>query len=70
MGTHEQRLTELEMRVAFLDSTVHSLDAIVAAQDRLLIEMKREFERLRGDLGGLKSALSEDARDEPPPPHY
>lgn len=66
----EQRLTELEVRIAFLDSTVQTLDSTVAAQDRALIDMKREFERLRGELGGIKVSLTHDIHDEPPPPHY
>ena len=66
----EQRLTELEVRLSFLDSTVQSLDAAVAAQDRILVDLQREFRRLRDDLGGITATLGHDARDEPPPPHY
>ena len=66
----EQRLTELEVRLSFLDSTVQSLDSTVAAQDRILVDLQREFQRLRDELGGITATLSQDARDEPPPPHY
>jgi SlyX protein len=70
MNSLEQRLTELEVRLSFLDSTMQSLDATVAAQDRMLVELQREFRRLRDDLGGITAALGHDHRDEPPPPHY
>jgi len=66
----EQRLTELEVRIAFIDSTVQALDASVAAQDRLLNQLRNEFVRLREELGGIKLSLHDDSRDEPPPPHY
>jgi len=66
----EQRLTELEVRMAFHDHTVQSLDATVAEQDRLLVQLRGEFARLREELGGIKLSLHDDARDEPPPPHY
>lgn len=71
MATLEQRLTELETRIAFLDSTVNSLDLVIARQDRFLLELERAFDALRADLGGLKSALDNgEAHDEAPPPHY
>jgi len=63
-------MTELEVRLAFLDNTVQSLDATVAAQDRLIMELRRECERLREELGGIKLGLPHDVHDEPPPPHY
>ena len=56
--------------MAFLDNTVQSLDATVAEQDRLLTQLRSEFARLREELGGIKLSLHDDARDEPPPPHY
>jgi uncharacterized coiled-coil protein SlyX len=41
--TVEQRLVELEERIAFIDDAVQSLDATIAAQDRLLLELRREI---------------------------
>lgn len=70
MSTLEQRLTELETRIAFLDQTVQSLDATVAAQDRRLLDLQRAFARLREELGHVQVSLRDDARNEPPPPHY
>ena len=69
-ATAEQRLTELEVRCAFLEQTMQTLDAAVSAQDRALAELKRENERLRGELAQLRVGLPDDPRDEPPPPHY
>jgi SlyX protein len=66
----EQRLTELETRFAFLEQTAQSLDATVAAQDRLLSRLRIEYDRLQGELSQLRVGLQEDAHNEPPPPHY
>ncbi|GAA0705223.1 SlyX family protein [Dokdonella soli] len=66
----EERLTELEVRLAFVDDTVHALNETVATHDRLLHDLRSAMERLRGDLVAVRGALTHDARDEPPPPHY
>lgn len=66
----EERLNELEVRFAFLEQTMHMLDATVTAHDRLLIELRETFASIRGDLSQVKTALAHDVRDEPAPPHY
>jgi SlyX protein len=66
----EERLTELEVRLAFIDDTVNALNGVVADQDRRVQQLSAELERLRGELLGVRLALSHDIRDEPPPPHY
>jgi SlyX protein len=66
----EERLTELEVRFAFLEDTVNALNHTLSEHDRLLMLMRSEFERMRVELGTVRVALSHDAHDEPPPPHY
>ena len=66
----EERLTELEVRFAFLEDTVGALNHSVIEHDRLIGLMRTEFERMRHELGAVRTALAPDARDEPPPPHY
>jgi SlyX protein len=66
----EERLTELEMRIAFVDDTMGTLNEAVAAHDRHLHDLRNAMERLRGELVAVRGALSSDAQDEPPPPHY
>ena len=66
----EERLTELEVRLAFVDDTMTALNATVSEHDRLLHEMRSALDHLRAELIGVRTALAEDARDEPPPPHY
>ena len=70
MNTLEERLTELEVRLAFIDEGVHALNSAVALQDQSMLAMRRELDLLRSDLVGLRSALGNDVSNEPPPPHY
>lgn len=70
MSTLEERLTELEVRLAFIDDGVSALNAAVAMQDQSMLAMRRELEQLRADLVLLRTALGHDVRSEPPPPHY
>ncbi len=66
----EDRLTELEVRLAFADDTMATLNATVSAHDRVLQEVRLAIERLRAELSSVRTALAQDVRDEPPPPHY
>jgi SlyX protein len=69
-ATLEERLTELEVRFAFLEDTVAVLNTTVAAHDRIISDMRDEFRRLRNELGVVRSSLNHDPASEPPPPHY
>ena len=69
-ATLEERLTELEVRFAFLEETVAVLNTTVAAHDRVIGDMRDEFRRLRNELGVVRSSLNHDPVSEPPPPHY
>ena len=66
----EERLTELEVRFAFLEDAVTSLNNTIVAHDRLLLDMRDEFRRMRSELGVVRSSLTDDPASEPPPPHY
>ena len=66
----EDRLTELEVKHAFVDDTMATLNATVSDHDRALADIRIALERLRVELTGMRSALAHDSHDEPPPPHY
>lgn len=69
-GGLEQRLVELETRLAFQEHALAELgDALAEAR----LERARSDELLQAvlaDLRGLRGALYADAGSEPPPPHY
>ena len=75
MGDLEQRMIDLEMRIAFQEQALQELsDARAAARDgeaRNSLLLHRALE----DLRQLRSAMAAspvtgDAASEPPPPHY
>ena len=66
----EQRLVELETRLAFQE---HALAELCDALAEARLERARSDELLQAvlaDLRGLRGALYADAGSEPPPPHY
>ena len=66
----DARLAELEMRFAFQDDIVATLNPQVAGQERRLIDLTEQLRELRREVTQLRAALGHDIGDEPPPPHY
>ena len=64
------RIEELEVRVAFQEDLLTTLNASVADTTREMRELRGELVRVRDALDGVRVSLSHDVRDEPPPPHY
>ena len=67
--TLEQRLTELEVRVAFLDDTVNTLVATETEQAKRILMLEQLLRNLRHELVALRTSHSLDPHSEPPP-HY
>ena len=75
MGDLEQRMIELEMRIAFQEQALQELsDALAAARDgeaRNSLLLHRALEELRQLRSAMAaSPVTGDAASEPPPPHY
>ena len=69
-GSLEQRLVELETRVAFQE---HALNELSEALADARAEGSRTADLMRAmlnDLRKVRSGLYADAAEEPPPPHY
>jgi SlyX protein len=65
----EQRITDLESRLAFQDDTIQALNDVLVAQQRELERLQLQvaaLARRQEELGGELDA----AEDEAPPPHY
>jgi len=71
MGTDvEQRIAELETRVAFQEHTLGELSDALA---EIRMESARNAEtlvRVMAELKQLRTLLYADPGSEPPPPHY
>jgi SlyX protein len=66
----EERLAELEVRLAFQERTIQELNDVVTRQARELERLGREVAGLRHQLAQLAPPLVGRREDEPPPPHY
>ena len=66
----DERMDDVEMRLTFLDDAVSSLGDSEAQQSQRLLQLENALTELRRELSALRTSLSGDVRDEPPPPHY
>jgi len=66
----EQRITEVESRLAFQESTLQELNAALTDQQLQLGQLQELLKNLHGQLAELNSRDQSSAGDEPPPPHY
>ncbi|KZX78992.1 hypothetical protein A3715_35155 [Oleiphilus sp. HI0009] len=63
------KLEELEMKLAFQDDTIDTLNQIVTKQSREIQDLWTANKVLKQSLNEMKSG-NEDNAPEPPPPHY
>lgn len=66
----ENRLIELETRLAFQDHTLQELNAVVVRQQREIDALTRELEMLKAQFKALAPDLVGSRAEEAPPPHY
>jgi len=66
----EQRLTELEVRLTFIDDTVNGLASIETEQAQRILALEQLIRDLRQELASLRVGQAHDPHSEPPPPHY
>lgn len=67
---NDERLTELEVKLSFIDDSVNALSSADAEQSQRLLAIERALHELRTEVGALRTALGNDGSAEPPPPHY
>ena len=70
MTGQDDRLTELEVRLSFIDDTVNELSSADAEIARRLDRLERAMRDLRSDLANTRAGIGGDTANEPPPPHY
>lgn len=67
---HEQRITELEIRITHQDETIESLsNTIIHQRDEIEI-LKLKLDILEKRLKSIGESQVADQKDETPPPHY
>ena len=70
MSGIEERLTELEVRLAFIDDAVQALVAADVEQSLRIATLERLVRDLRDELANVRLGQGPDPHSEPPPPHY
>lgn len=70
LSSLELRLTELEVRLTFIDDSVHALGAADAEQALRILALERIVRELRNELASMRTDGMGDVQNEPPPPHY
>ncbi|AXA66156.1 MULTISPECIES: SlyX family protein [Pseudomonas] len=68
--TLEERIADLEMRQAFQDDTIQTLNDIIVEQQRTLDRCAAQIRMLAERQAELQSAGGGGMPDEAPPPHY
>ena len=68
MQNLEQRIDELEMRVAHQDKTISDLNDVITAQWKQLEAMERQLRRFGEELEAMESMEGPAANQKPP--HY
>ncbi|GMR08923.1 MAG: SlyX family protein [Gammaproteobacteria bacterium] len=66
----EQRIIELETKVAFLEDVVQQLNMVVADQTRAYAELVDTVAVLKEQVRTATASLLNEADDNSPPPHY
>jgi len=66
----QQRLTELEVRLTFIDDTVSALASADAELSVRVAALEEVIRGLRSELSSLRTSQGHDPHSEPPPPHY
>lgn len=67
---NEERLVDMETRLAFLEDAQQQLSDVIARQEKEIEALNRRVVALEEQLREVAPNLIADASDEPPPPHY
>ncbi len=65
----EQRITDLEARLAFQDDTIQTLNDVLIAQQRAVERLQAQLGMLARRQEDMQSRMGGE-EDEAPPPHY
>ena len=64
------RLDQLEIRIAYQDETIETLNQTITEQWQEIDRLKRQLARLDDRLREAESRPVGAPQNEPPPPHY
>ncbi|MEI5640241.1 MULTISPECIES: SlyX family protein [unclassified Pseudoalteromonas] len=70
MNELENRITELEAKIAFQDDTIETLNDELKTHQQRMAKMQRQIELLAEKIKEGKDPGMMPQHQEPPPPHY
>jgi len=71
MSALEERINELEAKIAFQDETIDILNDELKMHQQLIAKIQRQTELLAEKVKETQSSdLGSEQQIEPPPPHY
>ena len=66
----EERLIELETKLAFQETTIQELNEVITRQQGQLDILQAAILELHGRMKSFSEEATRDPSEEPPPPHY
>ena len=67
---HDERITELESRVAFQEDALDKLNDVIAQQDKTIFELKKLITVFNQRLKTVGQESQGSSFNDAPPPHY
>ena len=65
-----QRLVELETRIAFQEQSISELSEVIVRQQTEIDQISYKMQRMAGRLASVEEFHETGSEPEPPPPHY
>jgi SlyX protein len=66
----DERITELESKLAFQEASLQSMSDEMATQQKLIESLLAEVEQLKKEVRAGQPSPMMKPSEEPPPPHY
>ncbi|MCW8886141.1 MAG: SlyX family protein [Motiliproteus sp.] len=70
MAATDERINELESRLAFQEDTIDLLNDTVTQQQKQIDDLTQMVKIINRQLKTLPQEIGGNSGDEPPPPHY
>lgn len=68
--TLEQRLIELESRIAHHERMAEDLSSVIAEQGRIIDMLSERVRRMTARMREMEAGWDRSPQDDKPPPHY
>ena len=66
----ENKIIDLESKLAFQDETINELNDVITDQQNQLDQLREEIRLLNLRIASVAEAANTSEEREPPPPHY